>query len=263
MSLKGVQERKQYLAKRIPIRNAVELVNAINLDGYPVATIAEPTVGALNSDLYSPTWYNHKFLNDFSAAKTEKDFSDILSDRGIEFFIVDNNWLKEKSSVLEEWSHKRRIIENSSTLLAEYGPLSVRKLKSSDFSSELLTNSSFSSSKGWCLAPGCIYDESESKVTVNVKSPATQVVPAKSGRKYRNSIIVKSSGKPSEARIQINWMGADSKIIEATIEVVACDAEWREFSMDVTAPLKTVAANVYCSGHSNDYVEFKKNSLCR
>jgi hypothetical protein len=50
--------------------------------------------------------------------------------------------------------------------------------------------------------------------------------------------------------VQVNWLDRDARIISASIRVFECGADAKTHVMDVVAPEKAVAADVYATGHS-------------
>ena len=56
--------RESYLLTQQPIRNAVELVNRLNVGRTPVAVFATPLAAGLSSDAIYPNWYNHTFQSE-------------------------------------------------------------------------------------------------------------------------------------------------------------------------------------------------------
>lgn len=271
-SILGENERRQYLDTRLPTRNAIQLVNLLNTDRTPVGVFADPVTAGLVSDALYPSWYNIGFEKEIMAARTEKEITSVFTENGIYYIILDSEWIQGDSAVLlgEKKAdvnirlEKRSIVEKATTPVADFGTISVRKIKHRDFSSELLKNTDFSSPDGWNLTNGATYDMSGSIIRVNVDSPALQAIDVKAGRRYRNSVTARaSSEKRAEGRMQINWIDEDSKFIRATIQVIECDASWKEYSMEVTAPPEAVRADVYTSGHTSDFVDFKKNSFCK
>ena len=246
--------REQYLLGRQPIRNAVELVNHLNNDQRPVAVFAEPLTAGLSSDALYPNWYNHIFLKEITSMQTVHDFTNSLLKRGVSFVILDSNW--------DGGVEKKDVIKKATESIAEYGSISVRKIKVNyRFGKELLSNPDFMSIKGWVLDPDARYDPVAGIILTNVNSPAYQAVAVSPGTRYLNTVNARCAEKSTLGRVQINWLDIKGEIIGTAIKTFECSPVWAEYTMEVTAPVAAINASVYVSGQSATPLEFKSNSL--
>ena len=84
--------RETYLNNRLPIRNAVNLVNELNVGRTPVAVFSSPLTAGLDSDALYPSWYNYQFQAKVSESKTAEDIAHLLMDEGVDYVILDNTW---------------------------------------------------------------------------------------------------------------------------------------------------------------------------
>lgn len=244
--------REFYLTERLPIHAAVKLINNLNSGRSPVAVFTSPLAAGLSADALYPNWYNFKFQAEISSINTDQDLADILLKRGVNFIILDSNWGAEKHAMYEKVSEK----------VADYGSLSVRKLKTDyRFKTELLNNPIFTSIQSWALAPGAKYDVDSGIITTNVASSATQVVSVSSGQPYLNYVVARCAKEPTLGRIQINWLDIKGQFVSADIKTFECTPTWAEHSMEVTTPPNAVNAVVYVTGHTATPLEFKSNSL--
>lgn len=114
-------DRALYLAPRLPIRNAVELINRVNQARSPVAVFSSPLAAGLVADAYYPTWYNIHFQGKISAARSPADIAAAMVGDGIEYLILDKTWGQ---------GEQRAWIETASDLVSDLGQVSVRKIKS-------------------------------------------------------------------------------------------------------------------------------------
>lgn len=244
--------RENYLGKRLPIRNAVKLVNELNVGHTPVAVFASPLTAGLESDGLYSNWYNHQFQAKISAAVTAGEMARLLMSNAVDYVILDSGW---------GTPDKRAIIEGATVSLAEMGAVSIRKLGSDYlFKSELLKNVDFSGDEGWALTSGEI-DRSAGQVTVSVSTPASQAVPIVEGRPYRNSVTARCANEPAQGRMQVNWLDSSSNFISTDIIVFDCTALDTTYSMDVVAPDKATLAVVYATGHTSKPIIFSVVSL--
>jgi hypothetical protein len=251
-ALTSAESREEYLQTRLPIRNAVELVNRLNRGRTPVAVFSSPLTAGLTADGLYPTWYNHQFESSIKAANTERDLTAVLLNKDVDFIILDEHWGS---------SEKRLLIEGATEKIAVFGPISVRIWpKESRFRQELLANPDFTAMGGWSMASG---DASKPKdgISVTVTSAATQVVPVKQGRRYLNTVKARCLDQPTQGRMQINWADAQSQFISADIHTFDCSPTSTQYSMEVIAPPKAAFAVVYTSGHTPTPMVFNENSL--
>jgi hypothetical protein len=244
--------RETYLYNRLPIRNAVELVNQINSEGDPVAVFSSPLTAGLKSDGLYPSWYNYQFQARLTEATTSELVAQLLMDRGVNYIILDSNW----SDVA-----KREIIENATVNISKHGSITIRKLKTSyQFQSELLKNSHFYSYDGWEL-PSDMHEQRPGSITVSVSSPATQLVSVVAGRHYQNLVSAFCKEQPTQGRLQVNWLDSKSNFINTNIQVFDCTPSASTLAMEVTAPLGATTAAVYATGHTNIPIVFNEVSF--
>ena len=246
--------REAYLQFALPIRLAVELVNQINLRSSPVAIFGQPLTAGIKSDSVYSNWYNFNFQSEINAANMVDDVANILLRRGIDFVILDELW---KGGV-----EKRELILKATDLIAEYGSVSVRKVKNDfRFRTELLRNPDFSSLDGWSLTPETQYDAGLNVISAKVTTPAIQSVAVLSGQRYLNTVVARCFKEVTSGRVQINWLDVNGQFITTDIKTFYCMSDWTEHKMEITAPLSAAVAIVYTSGHTATAIQFQKNSL--
>jgi hypothetical protein len=244
--------REMYLYRRLPIRNAVELVNRLNIGRTPVAVFSHPMAGGLNSDALYPGWYNHRFQTEVNQAQTPDSIAQLLLSKGTDYVILDGNWGENE---------KRKIIEDATENIVALGAITVRKLKNSyRFQKELLKNPDFSTYEGWTLTPGA-NDQSSKWIRVSVLSPASQAVTVSAGQRYQYSITEVCADQPSQGRLQVNWLDQKANFISTDIQVFNCTVSDSAYSMEVIAPRHASSAIVYASGHTDVPVIFKTVSF--
>jgi hypothetical protein len=248
--------RDEYINNHLPVRAAVELVNRLNTTENPVAFISSPFGAGLKGDALYAAWYNSAFLDSFVKIKTDKDAIDFLLDRSVEYVILDKDW-ESKNYELQ-----RTHIENVTKEIKKFGNIFVRQVNlKSSFDQELLKNERFISKENWDFSSGAIFDPSTSSVYVSESSPITQSVTVKPGREYRNIVSSRCASYPSIGRIQINWHDKKGIFIKPDIITFQCSINWTEHVMTVVAPKNANFAVVYTSGHTNQFIAYKRNSL--
>lgn len=255
-SIRDQSSREQYLSQRLPIRNAVELVNSLNATGTPVAVFSAPLTAGLSADALYANWTNTSFEREIDQVRSEQDVATILLRRSVEYVILDSNGWK-KGDVT-----KVKLINKVTEQVAAYGSISVRKINQSYvYKKELLTNPDFSSLNGWSLSQGAVYDSEANTILASVSEPAFQLVVISPKGRYLAAVVARCAKKPTLGRIQINWLNADYKFISADIKTFECASTWTEHTMEVTAPTGAVNAASYLSGHSVVPLEFQRASL--
>ncbi|WP_339728435.1 hypothetical protein [uncultured Gimesia sp.] len=245
--------RTKDLNRRMPIRNAVELVNQLNPEKTPVAILAQPLVAGLSAEALHSSWYNFRFEHLIDSAKNEKSIAANLSQERVNYIILYSTWGTEE---------KRNLILKVSDELAEIGDVSVRRLSEKYlFSKELIQGSDFEQISAWTLDNNAIYDASERYISVSVADPAYQTIEVTPNKKYLNTVTVRCLSNEGQARMQINWLDKNGKYISSDIRPVECTDSWNTYSMKVFAPANASSALVYASGHTKIPIQFKKNSL--
>ena len=251
-SLSSESNRKEFLAERLPIRNAIDVVNDLNARQSPVAIFAHPMTAGLISDALYPNWYNTEFQGQINTATTGAEITQILLDRNVDYIIFDDSWGS---------ADKRLLIEKVTESVHRIESISVRRLQNSEmFQTELLRNPDFSSPNGWKLSEGAVIEPGVG-ATVNLTSNLFQVVPVTTGRRYKNTVKVKCKDKATQGRMQVNWVDRASKIVKTDIRIFDCTECPAEHSMEVVCPQNAAFAIVYCTGHTLIPLIYEGNSL--
>jgi len=246
--------RDAYLQGRLPIRNAVELVNLLNVGRAPVAIFSHPLTAGLKADALYSNWYNFRFQGEINAASTAHAVANVLLQRGVDFVILDSSW--------SGGSEKRELIGKATESIAEYGSISVRRVRADyRFQAELLKNPEFSSTDGWALAPGAGYDAVSGVITTSVAASATQALAVSPGQRYLNTVVARCFKEATLGRVQINWLDDKGQFVTADLKTFDCTPDWTEQAMEVTAPTTAAVAIVYVIGHTATPLQFKSNSL--
>lgn len=263
-ALKSVADessRELYLSGRLPIRSAVELINRLNTGRTPVAVFGNPLTAGLSGDALYPNWYNFAFQQEIASIQIEQDIVNILLKRGVNFIILDSNW-NGVNCCPDGGAEKQALVEKISEKIAEYGSLSIRKVKTDYlFKAELLSNPDFTSIKGWSLSPEAKYDSEAGVILASVSASAFQGVVVSPGGRYLNTVVARCVKEPTSGRVQINWSDSKGQFVNVDIKTFECSPTWAEHTMEVTAPPNAVNAVVYVTGHTSTPLEFKSNSL--
>jgi hypothetical protein len=245
-------ERTAYLQTRLPMRNAIELINSINIDDANVAIFSPPYSAGLRTDAYYSSWYNSHFASKVTAAKSAAQLGDVFCASNIEFVIL---------NTANRSGRDFSLIMDTTEDLMRFGNISIRKVGNAHFSTEeLLKNPNFSSLDGWILI-GNAKQTNSGSLLVSSSSPAVQPISIAPGRNYKNSVTARCAEKETEGRIQINWLDSSGKMIKPDISTFTCTKDWSENSAIFHAPCGATTAMVYASPGSTDFLEFRNVSL--
>jgi hypothetical protein len=245
-------ERETYLQKRMPIRNAVKVVNRLNMGRTPVAVFSSPLTAGLTADGLYPSWYNHQFQLLINKANTDREVANVLLSKGVDFVILDASWGS---------AEKRLLIENATEKVSDMGSVTVRTLRKEYlFQTELLKNTSFSLADGWVRTEGAVFTPT-GDVIVNVASPVYQIVPVVHGHRYLNTVKAFCKDKSTQGRLQVNWLNSKSQFVSTDIRPFDCSSSLVEHSMEVVAPPEASFAAVYVAGHTLIPLAFKEVSF--
>ena len=246
--------RESYLLQRLPIRNAVKLVNALNFQRTPVAVFGTPQVAGLSANALMANWYNHNFQNQFFAVKTKQDVADLLLQNRVEFIISD--------SAANEFKAQYELLNQVTTKVSQFGSISVTRFNNDyRFKKELLLNPDFSAAQGWLISDNSLFDSNSSTVLTSVSTPVTQSIKVSPGQRYKNTVMARCHNSKTQGRVQVNWHDSKGRFIRPDIQVFDCSADWDEITMDVIAPDNVATATVFATGHTNMPLIFKSVSF--
>lgn len=242
--------RDAYLLERLPIRNMVDTVNALNTGHQPVAVFASPLMAGLHGDALYASWYNLQWKNEFDAAASPSELAQRLRQRQVNWLVIDLKSLPQA---------RLDLLLNVSTSYARLGDVELRKLNDTHY--EHLLNPELSSLEGWSLTSPSTYDPSRKILTVNVQTPAIQRVEVTPGLTYINSVSARCATTATAGRIQANWMDEQGNFITTSIETFDCTTQWETHEMNVVAPANATSVIIYASGHTDTPLEFKSLSF--
>jgi hypothetical protein len=247
--------RDAYIASRAPIRKLVEAINAINVNQNSVAFFSPPLGAGLKSDaIYAGPGFNALLNSEFADTISEAQLAQALLKHNVEWLIID------PLSVTQARADQ---LVRLSDPVAEIGQLKLRRFKDDvyRYNQELLLNPTFLNAKSWSLSNASSYDAIRNTLTVNVSTPATQSVAVQPGQHFKYSTVTRCTDKPTQGRNQVNWMDANGRFIDTTIEVFDCAADWATHETKVKAPAGARTAVIYASGHTDTPLEFKSLSF--
>lgn len=233
--------RKDYLENRLPIRIAVDVVNSINTANAPVAVFGQAMAAGLVANALYPNWYNPGFQRRIEHAGSRDQIADVLVEYGVHYVILDAQFSNQSV---------REMLIGATDVVSVIRHIEVRRLRSEyRFHTELLTNTSFSESKGWTWVSGEL-EKATDGVVVNVDRLGYQIVPVIPELFYKYTVSARCADMPTQGRLQVNWLDAKKKYIEATIEVFDCAKTRTQHSAEFSSPQGAAYAIVYVTGHT-------------
>lgn len=243
--------RAEYISTRVPIRNAVDLVNSLNTQGSPVAFFTPPMTAGLKADALYANWYNAGFAGQVSQATTPVALGATLARNQVQFVVLDDAWGDETL---------RHSINEVTEEVGRFGTVSVRSLDNSyRYAEELLRNTAFDTAVGWELVEKARLVDGG--VVVSVSSPAYQVVPVVADRGYRYTATARCLDGAALGRLQVNWLDGSGKMLKPDIQVFECTPAVESHSMDIRSPAGAAAAVVYATGHTETPLVFASVSF--
>ena len=254
--LKSELARQTYIYNAVPIRQAIDLVNVLNQKHERVALITQDVFAAeLKGDALYSNWYNFQFEKAISSVSNPETMLEVFKRFKTHIIILDHSWGK-KAELIE-------IISKNTILVADLGRFSVRVLRDIPitYGAEILLNSDFSSLEAWSVSSGAVVVASEKKVIVNVAEPVTQAVSVAGQKNYLNEVTAQCDKATTQGRVQINWLDANQKFLEASIQVFECTKEWATYRQEVVSPEAAVTAVVYATSHTTDKIQINRVSL--
>jgi hypothetical protein len=246
--------RYEYLLERLPIRNAVKLVNALNIQRTPVAVFGTPQVAGLSANALMANWYNYNFQNQFFEVKTKQDVADLLLRNRVEYIISD--------SAVDEFKGQYALLNQVVTKVSQFGSISVLRFNDDfRFNKELLLNPDFSAAEGWIVSDASLFDEISGTLLTSVLTPVSQSIKVFPGQRYKNTVMARCHNDKTQGRVQVNWYDSKGIFIRPDIQLFDCSADWHEISMEVVAPDNVSTATVYATGHTEMPLIFKSVSF--
>ena len=247
----GVHE---LVTTRAPVRKAVELVNAVNENRFPVAFLAPPLAAGLESNALFSNWYNRAFARRIAHAETLEAFVDALRAHRAKYVIFDSRHRRDGERLAE-------FLAAGGTLIGEFGSVEAYRLHNGLFySDERLKSPNSFVRPPWSIAPGVKLQEA-GRAFVSAGAPVTQAVDVEPGAFYLNELEARCALQPGFGRLQVNWIDADGSGIGSDIKVFRCHANWSVDSQEVQAPEGARRAVVYGTGHVATTVELARLSF--
>jgi hypothetical protein len=245
--------RETYLQKKLPLRVAVEQVNALNQLEAPVAFFSAPLFAGLKGDALTNTWYNLDFATEARGTQTADEIGLVLARRNVDYVVLDDAWGN---------AGLRSRVGQATIEVTRVGTVSVRRLRDDyRYTRELLPATTFdpADSHGFTLNTSRVIDKG---FIASADEAAYVIVPVRPGSFYRYSAeVLCADSLGAQARLQVNWLRSDGGLIYPDALIVPCSAETQKRAMDVRAPADAVKAVVSAASHTGRSVIFSSVSF--
>ena len=249
--------RDALVAIRHPLRSLVPTINALNGGEAPVVWVAESQATGLIADPLYPQWYNFRFMNEFSAVKTEAEMVQLMARRGSHYAVVDPTY-----QFARNYPGPIAMLLRVTDEITSVEGVSLRRLRPSlAFAREIAASPDFSDGAQWSQVTGASYNAAAKVVIVTPNAGVFQRVPVTPGHRYLNTITARCDGPGTSGRLQINWHDADARFVSVSSRAYTCIAAWTTHTMEVVAPREAVFAILYTSGNAGGSVMISLNSL--
>jgi 4-amino-4-deoxy-L-arabinose transferase-like glycosyltransferase len=292
------EERASYLRQSLPLYSAYEFLNRIKGDNYTLYVLLGANMkyfadGRFMGDWFGPARYS-LLLNRLSQPQrlyeelrrlkanylvvpqplSRKDIEDSARILGANYLLVPQPLSRKDAEdpvfapgFLED--HLKLIYASSHVLLFEVEDRVVQL----DESPELLKNTGFEAlSAGvpmsWLAVGKPLTDntgtnshDGKAAVRSDGNDWLLQAVPVEGGGIYFLRNFTRAAGPAQFARLQINWLDRERKLVTTDIEVVAEEPDWRSHTMAARAPANASWAEVYASVDDDSKAWFDDFSL--
>ncbi len=236
--------REAFLESRRSIRNAVSLLNALDVSDQAVAVYAHPMMAGLKYDAIYIGSYNYLLSRLLHSAQNADDVIEVFSRNAMRYLVLDETWGD---------SSLRALLRSVTDVVSTHGSsISVRVIKDDLlFREELLEDVGFHSEDNWVLhgEAHMIADG----VIVNEVSPVMQWVSLSDARKfYKLTVKTRCLDAPAQGRFQIDWHDTDG-LMKAESRIFDC-ATAHPYSTVLLAPNAATHAVVYALGYTGDII---------
>ncbi len=230
------------VSRRVPVRKAVALVNAVNEQRAPVAFLAEPAAAGLDSPALFANWYNRDFMMELRTAEESASFAEVLSRHRGRYLIFDAHHRDNQERF-------GGLVAETGDLLGQFGPVAVYKLQDEAFfSRELIERPNQFEAPSWRLSKGIEFLASGA-IAVTLVDNALQEVAVREGDFYWQRVTAKCHNQAGLGRVQVNWADQSGKFIKTDIRVFECGRDWSVVGQEVVAPAGAVTARVFGVAH--------------
>lgn len=265
----AIEAKRDLLARARPLYRAVEYVNA-------VASPHERVIGVSADDM---RYYLRPPMESFGETRAlawlggpgqPEAIADALRARGYAYLLIS----RAAGVAIPEYSFLRPAFLDRYAILefarggAEVYRLSSETAGPTPKSTNLLANPGFEQLErgqptGWWPygVPQILRDQAkahggEVAIVATRDAGFSQGVPVSGGRLYTVGHFTRSDEAGQFARLQVNWLDAEGKMIDSSIDVVPVTSEWRHHSMRISAPSGSATAVLYASVHERSRVVF-------
>lgn len=257
----GRESPEAYLTHGLPSYSALQRLDREVPPGTPVASLQE------DAQMYTHAALLHTFNGtpELLYARTPPELVSLFDRRGIAYVLINRNLIPPSWGVpvLTQPAflgrHADLVYANNNVYLYRLRPEGMAATLAEP---ELLQNPGFEEGEGtptyWNGFGTPTYEVGGTKayqgrgaVIATNTSGYQQPVRVRAGQAYLLGYVVRSEQPGAAARMQINWLDADGKIVVPKIEVVPVGPEWAQQTMWAEAPPGAATALVYITAHND------------
>lgn len=235
--------RDAYVQARLPIRSAIEAINALDGDSRPVAFFCQPAGAGLRGKPLYASWYNGPFDTAVREARSSSDIGRLLCRSGVDYIILDARW---------GTAEQRAMVEGVSDLVTQLGAAQVRRVQEgSCLSEESLRDPQFGLHDAWSTVGALERCADRGGIVVSQQRPATQRIDVRPGAGYVMTVESTGIDGVTPCRAQVNWLDSQGRIVRSDIEVFDASTTMTRHVMRRRAPASSTSGIVYATSHDH------------
>ncbi|MCL4395177.1 MAG: glycosyltransferase family 39 protein [Chloroflexi bacterium] len=269
----GVTSPAQFLSQYLPVYDALQYVDRAGDGEHKVLSIGNEFRMYTRSRIFGLSGSRAAQLA--ASALPEPTRSADLIHQGFDYLLVDENQVHASPAQYRLSVLDQTFLDDYTRLeFARHGinvyRLAPSRLSASPAQSEnQLTNGSFEElgsdglPNGWFAYGKPVIDRTGANAhsgIVGIRADENdgmyQRIVVTPGKVYTLGHWTRADQPKQTARLQINWLDANMKIIDVSLTPVPAGEEWTWHQMSATAPDGAVLAQVYVSVHENSHVWF-------
>ena len=238
----------QLIRSRAPTRKAVELINVVNPQHYPVAILASPTVAGIDAQPLFASWYNPAFVREIRQGNSPGAVLETLRRYRAKYLILDSRG-NARNWPIAGFAGKL------GPVIGEIGSVAVYRVADElYFARELLRAPNRFDLPPWSYSSDVEFLESGAVAVVQGAS-VRQDADVRERDFYLNTMRVRCMDGKGRARVQVNWRRVDGARLGTNIRVFHCDRNWSVVGQQLVAPEGATVARVFGTGQDRTRVE--------
>ena len=270
----GLEREEDFLKRAVREYGAVRHLDALVKANAKVVAVGCHARLYTHARLYEAAWGRHELTDAMREGARGAALAQALAQRGFAAMIVNRTVVQARKWSALPVLDEAFLRDYAVPMFAEKG-VEVYRLLATPAAANLLANPSFEElaenglPRAWhaygkpLVAVTGAAHGGRRAVQASGSNGLTQAVSIESGEVYTLGHWTRADRDGQAARLQINWLGEQGRMVGVSIEVVPATAEWRWNTLTATAPVGAVTANVYVSIHEDSQVWFDDMCLVR